>query len=244
LRKKSCGGRIICSKLSRADNTSIGRNFGIAASPRPTPPKKSSKQQPWVSPAERQAAGEAQARRIADQERRDREEKERQQAQNAEWERRAKAEADEAEARHIADQQRRDREEKERQQDADARRKAEQELRARDEEAQRVADQNSRRAEEERRRRQADIGNVRNPEDPLPQQSATQPQKPRRSWLRLIRSKALAIGAFFAVALLFFLVPWVKPDDVPPPPGPDSFNCSVFRFQNNVDAKEGRNPGH
>ncbi|MEA2821877.1 MAG: hypothetical protein QOJ86_3881 [Bradyrhizobium sp.] len=64
-------------------------------------------QQPWISPADRRAAEEAEARRMADKARRDQAEKERQQAerrQNAEQDRRA---AEQAEAQRIADQIRR-----------------------------------------------------------------------------------------------------------------------------------------
>jgi TIR domain len=86
--------------------------------------------QPWVSAADRQAAEEAQAQRTAEQARRDREEKRRQQAdvealQQAERQRRA---GEEVEAQRLTDQARRDQEKKKQQQtDADARQKADRE---------------------------------------------------------------------------------------------------------------------
>jgi hypothetical protein len=165
--------------------------------------------QPWVSAAERQAAEEAEAQRIADQERRDREARERRREaeaqQQAEQERRAK---DEAEARRIAEQERR--------------------------------------AEEERQHQQAGVKVVQNQDDPLPQESGTPPQKPRRSWTHIILWTALPIGAF-AIALSL-LVSWITPTFEGLSPKLDFkldglfkdglFSCSFYRLQNNADPKK------
>jgi hypothetical protein len=113
-------------------------------------------EQPWVSPADRRAAEEAEAQRIAEQARRDQEEKEWQRAeaevrQKVEQQRRA---AEEAEARRIADQAQR--EEKKRQQAAAKTQKAEWERRAKAQaEARRIADEASK-DEQAKKRQQAE----------------------------------------------------------------------------------------
>jgi chemotaxis protein histidine kinase CheA len=109
-------------------------------------------QEPWVSAAERRAAEEAKEKQIAEQARRDQEEKDRQQA---DAEARLKAEqqraAEEAEARRIAEQASLAQEAKQRQQaEAEARAKAEQQRRAAEHaEEQRIAEQ-ARRDQEHR----------------------------------------------------------------------------------------------
>jgi len=151
-------------------------------------------QQPWVSPAERQAAEEAEAQRLADQERRNREARERRQAE--------------------------------------AGQKAEQERQAEDEVEARRGTEQKRRAEEERQHQQTGVQVVQNQDDPLPQESGTPPQKPWRSWARIILFTVLTIGALFAALTLY--VYWTMP-----PLFPDGiFGCSFYRLQNNVDPKK------
>jgi chemotaxis protein histidine kinase CheA len=113
----------------------------------------------WVSPAESRAAEEAEAKRVAEQARRDQEERERLRAeaesrQKAEQERRA---AEEAEAQRIAEQASLDQQEKQRQQaEAEARVRAEQECRAVEEaEAQLIAERARRDQEDKKRQEEA-----------------------------------------------------------------------------------------
>jgi flagellar biosynthesis GTPase FlhF len=110
--------------------------------------------QPWVSPAERRAVEEAEARGIAEQTRLDQEEKERQQAKAEAWqhaEQRRRA-TEEAEARRIAEQARLDQEEKKRQTQAQAAIRRDVEKGRQD-----VAEANQRQAEGDRLRRQERI---------------------------------------------------------------------------------------
>jgi hypothetical protein len=200
--------------------------------------------QPWMSPAERRAAEEAEAKQAAEQARRDQEEKERQQAdaearRQAEQQRRAAAEA---EAQRAMEQARRDQEEKKRQQaDAEARRHAEQRRQTAEQaEARRLADQ-ARRDHEKKKRQQADADAWQEAEYArwaaielrhIAGRVEEEKQRARRSRLtRLLVTLAVAL-----VALVLLLVVWSVPSPSINPP--DVAGCRSFRTTNDLDGKD------
>jgi flagellar biosynthesis GTPase FlhF len=154
-------------------------------------------EQPWIPPADRRAAEEAQAQaeRIAEQARRDQEDKKRQKATEARQQQRRAAER--AEAQRIAKEARRDQEEKKHQQaEAETRQKAERQRRAAAEaEARRAADQaNQAAAEEWQHQRKVLEGEGR-----LRQGGSTQSQA-------ALKSRAVAFIAFVLGVMLFFYI--------------------------------------
>ena len=160
-------------------------------------------QQPWISPADRRAAEQAEAKRIEEQARRDREE-EAEVRQKIEQQRRA---AEEAEAQRIAEQARLDQEEKKREKtEADTRRNAEWGRAVADKiEAQHTADQKRLSAEQERQNTQPR------------QESVTPPQTTEKPRTALIRAIALMVAALCGGALLYYLASVFKPADIPKP---------------------------
>jgi TIR domain len=176
-------------------------------------------QQPWASPADLRAAEEAEAQRVAERARLDREEKDRLQAEaearlKAEQQRLAAAEA-EAETQRIVERARRDQEEKDRQQaEAEARRRADEERGAADAaEAQRIADQA--RKDREKARQQAEAKARQKAEDDrLKQQQTPPPQPVKQSWANKIGLIGLTVFAFCGIAGPIYLVSVLSPAPV------------------------------
>jgi flagellar motor protein MotB len=171
-------------------------------------------QQPWVSAAERRAAEDREAHRIAEQARRDREEQQRQ----------------------LEEQRRKEQEQKEQRQKDEV----EQELRrAKKAEAQRLAYQ---RAEEERQRRSREVENFGKDGCEAPQQTGVQPRQSGRVRLRWVLLSGA--GLIFVLGLSYFILEYASVHEPSAStaassssPSAISSICTYYRLQNNLDPK-------
>jgi hypothetical protein len=205
--------------------------------------------QPWVSPTERRAEEDVEARRIKEQTRREQKEK-RLRAKTESRQKAAEAErlaAEETEAQRMAEQARRDQEEKKRQQTAaDPRQKTEHELRRLGQEAETrpLSNQERLRAVVDWQLQSIGMEGFGKEEPRTRQRTEAQPKK-----FQVTRASInVLLGGITLLGLLYFLLWPPAPADAPSAPAsppvviaPSSplalgnFLCVFYQLQNNAD---------